>query len=76
MSGRHVAKSSSERSIAIGILSVGSLVVLGSLFGGIWVVRAGAVVALLMAVAAVSVAWMELKRERAEHREEIKRQVS
>ena len=76
MSGRHVAKSSSERSIAIGILSVGSLVVLGSLFGGIWVVRAGAVVALLMAVAAVSVAWMELKRERAEHREEIKRQVA
>ena len=50
--------------------------VLGSLFGGIWVVRAGAVVALLMAVAAVSVAWMELKRERAEHREEIKRQVA
>ena len=56
MSGRHVAKSSSERSIAIGILSVGSLVVLGSLLGGIWVVRAGAVVALVMAVAAVSVA--------------------
>jgi len=55
MSGRHVAKSSSERSIAIGILSVGSLVVLGSLLGGIWVVRAGAVVALVMAVAAVSV---------------------
>lgn len=76
MSGRHVAKSSSERSIAIGILIVGSLVVLGSLLGGIWVVRAGAVVALLMAVAAVSVAWMELKRERAEHREEIKRQVA
>ena len=76
MSGRHVAKSSSERSIAIGILSVGSLVVLGSLLGGIWVVRAGAVVALVMAVAAVSVAWMELKRERTEHREEIKRQVA
>ena len=29
-----------------------------------------------MAVAAVSVAWMELKRERTEHREEIKRQVA
>ena len=51
--------------------------VLGSLFvDSIWVVRVGAVIALLMAVAAVSVAWMELKRERAEHREEIKRQVA
>ena len=76
MSGRHVAKSSSERSIAIGILSIGSLAVLGSLLGGIWVVRAGAVVAVVMAVVAVSVAWMELKREREEHREEIKRQVA
>ena len=76
MPGRHVAKASTERSIAIGILSVGSLAVVGSLFGSIWIVRGGAVIALLMAAAAVSVAWMELKRERAEQREEIKRQVA
>ena len=76
MSGRHVEKNPHERAIAITILAVGSAVVLGSLLGGIWMVRAGAVIGVIMALAAVGVSWLELKRERAEHREELKRQVA
>lgn len=76
MSGRHVEKNPHERAIAITILAVGSAVVLGSLLGGIWMVRTGAVIGVIMALAAVGVSWLELKRERAEHREELKRQVA
>ncbi|MDO5093021.1 MAG: hypothetical protein Q4D79_06305 [Propionibacteriaceae bacterium] len=76
MSGRHVEKNPHERAIAITILAVGSAVVLLSLFGSIWAVRAGAVIGIVMALAAVAVSWLELKRERAEHREEIKRQIA
>lgn len=76
MSGRHVEKNPHERAIAITILAVGSAVVLVSLFGSIWAVRAGAVIGIVMALAAVGVSWLELKRERAEHREEIKRQIA
>ncbi|MGV8845023.1 hypothetical protein [Tessaracoccus sp.] len=58
------------------ILVVGTLATVASLFGGIWFVRAGAVVAVLMAFVAVVVAWRELDRERAAHREEVRRQVA
>lgn len=76
MRARHVQKSSSERTTAIAILVIGTLVVIASQFGGIWVVRAGAAAAVLMAFAAVAVAWRELERERNEHRAELKRQVA
>lgn len=75
MAGRRVAKKSTERNLALTILIVGTLAAVASLFGGIWVVRAGAVVAVVMAFAAVLVAWRELERERVLHREEVKRQV-
>lgn len=45
------------------------------MLGGVWVVRAGVVVALLMAFAAVAVAGRELRRERAAHQAEVKHQV-
>ncbi len=76
MAGRHAVNSSQERKIAIAILSVGTLVVVASLFGGEWVIRAGAVLAVGMAFAAVMVAWGELRRERAEHAESIRYEVN
>ena len=76
MAGRRVAPKSSERNLALTILVVGTLATVASLFGGIWFVRAGAVVAVLMAFVAVVVAWRELDRERAAHREEVRRQVA
>lgn len=75
MAGRHAAKPASERTLALTILAVGTLAAVASLFGGIWVVRAGVVVAIAMAVAAVLVAWRELSRERAAFQSEIKRQI-
>lgn len=76
MAGRHAASSSKERTLALTILGVGSLIVGTSLFGGVWVVRAGAVLAVGMAFAAVFVAWSELRRERAEHQTEVRRQIA
>ena len=76
MAGRHAAQSSRERTLALTILGVGSLIVATSLFGGVWVVRAGAVLAVAMAFAAVFVAWGELHRERAEHQAEVRRQIA
>ncbi len=76
MSARHVAKNSSERTTAIIILTVAFVVVAASLLGEIWLVRIGAVAGVVLASVAVFVAWQELRRERAEHRAEIKRQIS
>ncbi len=76
MSGRRVAQKSSERNLALTILVVGTLAAVASLFGGIWFVRGGALVAVVMAFVAVGVAWRELERERAAHQEEVKRQVA
>lgn len=76
MAGRRVAKKSSERNLALTILIVGTLAAVASLFGGIWFVRAGAVVAVVMAFAAVLVVWREMERERSLHQEEVKRQVA
>ena len=76
MAGRRVGKKSSERNIALTILVVGSLATVASLFGGIWFVRGGALVAVAMAFVAVGIAWRELERERSAHREEVRRQVA
>ncbi|MDO5083792.1 hypothetical protein EII34_06745 [Arachnia propionica] len=76
MAGRHAADSSRERTLALTILGVGSLIVVLSLFGGVWLVRAGAILAVGMAFAAVFVAWSELRRERAEHQTEVRRQIA
>lgn len=76
MAGRHVAQKSSERNLALTILIVGTLAAVASLFGDIWLVRAGAAVAVVMAFAAVTVVWRELERERALHQEEVRRQVA
>lgn len=62
--------------MALTILGVGTVAALASLFGGVWVVRIGVVVAIAMAYAAVYVAWRELKAERARHNEEIRHEVS
>ncbi len=76
MVGRRVAQKSSERNLALTILIVGTLAVAASLFGGIWFVRGGALVAVVMAVVAVAVVWRELERERVAHQEEVRRQVA
>lgn len=68
-------KQQTERTIALTILGVGTAVSLASLLGGIWVVRAGVIVAVLMAFAATWMAFSQLRRERQEHREEISREV-
>lgn len=76
MAGRHVANTPSERRTALTILVVGSLVAVASLLGTVWVVRAGVVVAVAMAFAAVAVAWKQLERERLEHIAEVREQVA
>lgn len=76
MAGRRVAKLPSERTTALTILVVGTLVALGSLFGPIWVVRAGVVVAALMAFAAVAAAYKQLERERLEHLAEVREHIA
>lgn len=76
MAGRRVASHSSERNLALTILIVGTIASVASMVGGIWLVRAGVVVAIMMAVAAVHVVRRELQRERTAHREEVRRQVA
>lgn len=74
MAGRRVATNSGERNVALIILIVGSAAALASLFGGIWLVRAGVVVAVLMASAALYVAFGQVRRLREEHALELKRE--
>ena len=76
MAGRRVVQKSSERNLALTILIVGTLATVASLFGGIWFVRGGALVAVVMAFVAVGIAWRELERERSAHREEVRHQVA
>ena len=76
MAGRRVAAAPSERRSALTILAVGTLVSVASLLGSVWVVRAGVVVAIAMAFAAVTAAWRQLELERAAHRTEIREQVA
>ena len=75
MVGRRVARNSSERTLALTILIVGTLVSLASMAGNVWVVRGGVVVALLMAFLAVYVVRRALLRERATHAEELRHEV-
>lgn len=64
-----------ERTYALTILGIGTAVSLASLIGGLWIVRAGVVVAILMAFAATWMAYSQLRREREAHRAEISREV-
>lgn len=75
MAGRRAAHKSTERTLALTILVVGTLASLASLFGGVWVVRAGVLVAIVMALAAVYVAWRELGAERVRHANELKHEI-
>lgn len=72
MAGRRVASNSSDRNLALIILVVGSIAALASMIGSIWVVRAGVVVAVLMAAAALWVVYGEMAALRKEHAEELK----
>lgn len=76
MAGRRVAQKSLDRNLALTILLVGTLAAVASLFGGIWFVRAGVVVAIVMGFAAAAVVWRELERERTAHQEEVRRQIA
>ncbi|MCC2594433.1 hypothetical protein LKO27_13570 [Tessaracoccus sp. OS52] len=76
MAGRHSATPSSERRIALTILLVGTVVAVASMLGGIWIVRAGVVLAVAMAFTAATLAWKQLERERELHSEEIREQIS
>lgn len=75
MAGRRVAPNSSERNAALIILTVGSAAALASLFGSIWVVRAGVVVAVAMAVVALVVSFAQIKRLQEEHARELRHEV-
>ncbi len=75
MAGSRVSRPLSERSIALTILVVGVVAAAASLFGDIWIVRAGVVVAVVMSVAAFIVAGRQLQRERAEHKEQLHHEV-
>lgn len=74
MTGRHTRKQT-ERTLALGILAVGAAVSLASLFGGVWTIRAGVVVALVVGVAATWVAFRQLRHERRAHREQVSQHV-
>lgn len=76
MAGRREAAAPSERRSALTILAVGTIVSVASLLGSVWVVRAGVVVAIAMAFAAVAAAWRQLEIERASHRAEVREQVA
>lgn len=75
MAGRRAERNSSERAVALTILIVGTVVALASMVGDVWVVRGGVVIAILMAFAAVYVAWRELDAERARHTVAMKAEV-
>lgn len=75
MAGRHVASSKNERNTALLILAVGSIAALASMLGNIWIVRAGVVVAILMATIALYVSFQEVKRIREEHSAALRREV-
>ncbi|HOA27598.1 MAG TPA: hypothetical protein PKG51_08810 [Arachnia sp.] len=76
MAGRRAASKSSERTVAVAILAVGTVASLASLLGGVWVVCAGVVVAVAMALAAFWFASRELAAERARHATEMKHEVT
>ena len=76
MTGRRAASKSSERTVAVAILAIGTVASLASLLGGVWVVRAGIVVAVAMALAAFWLASRELAAERARHATEMKHEVT
>ena len=75
MSGRRASRKSTERTLALTILGVGTAASLASLAGDLWVVRAGVLVAVVMAFAAVWTAWRELSAERERHAVEMKHEV-
>lgn len=75
MAGSHGSRPVSERSVALTILVIGAVAAAASLFGDIWIVRGGIVVAIAMSIAAFYVAGRELQRERAEHETQLKREV-
>lgn len=75
MVGRRVAQASSERNSALLILGLGSAAATASLFGSIWVVRAGVIVAVIMAAVALTVAFSQIKKIRAEHAVQLRREV-
>lgn len=74
MSGRHFASSKNERNTALLILGIGALAAVASMFGNIWVVRAGVVVAIVMAIFSLYVSFLEVKRIREEHSEALRRE--
>ena len=76
MAGRRASQKSSERTLALTILGVGTAVSIASLVGDVWIVRAGLLVAVVMAFAAVLVAWRELKVERERHALDMKHEIA
>ncbi|MHA6512658.1 hypothetical protein [Tessaracoccus sp. Z1128] len=75
MAGRHASQKSTERTLALTILGVGTAVSLASLVGDVWILRGGVLVAVAMAFVAVWAAWRELKAERERHVVEMKHEV-
>ena len=76
MAGRRASQKSSERTLALTILGVGTAVSIASLVGDVWIVRAGLLVAVVMAFAAVLMAWRELKVERERHALDMKHEIA
>lgn len=76
MAGRRASRQTHERTTALTILAIGTIASLASMLGGVWAARAGVVVAIIMAFAAVFVVLRELSAERARHTAEIRHEVS
>lgn len=62
---------SSLRRAAIYALVAGGVLGIAAAFGPIWVVRAGIALALLAGIFAVRFAWLETRKERTEHGQQI-----
>lgn len=74
MAGRHVASSKNERTTALLILGIGAVAAFASMLGNVWVVRAGVLVAVVMATIALYVSFHEVKRIREEHSAALRRE--
>lgn len=75
MTGRRVADRNSERPAALIILGIGAAAALASMFGSVWVVRAGVVVALAMGALAVWAVYRQIDGIRKEHALQLRHEV-
>ena len=69
--GARVQAAPKRQRISTGVLVVGTVLSLGSLFGPEWMLRVGVVIALASAVASCALAWRELHLTKRKHAQEL-----